>query len=59
MKEVLMMFMIFDAGGILVGMVTQYGGKYTTILETLEDADFTVKFLEEKSQITLDIIPNL
>ena len=53
------MFMIFDTGGMLVGMVTQYGGKYTNILETLEDADFTVKFLEEKSQITLDITPNL
>lgn len=54
-----MMFMIFDADGTIVGMITQYGGKYTTILETLEDAGFTVKFLEEKSQITLDITPNL
>lgn len=53
------MFMIFDAAGILVGTVTLYGGKYTTILETLEDADYTVKFLEEKFQITVDKTPNL
>lgn len=53
------MFMIFNGDGILVGMVTQYGAKYTNILETLEDVDFTVKFLEDKSQITLDIIPDL
>lgn len=40
------MFAIFDAEGTLVGMVTLNGAQYTTILDTLESADYRVRMID-------------
>lgn len=45
------MFMVFNMEGALVAMVTLYGGEYTNILEILEDARYTVKFLDNENQV--------
>lgn len=40
------MFAIFDAEGTIVGVLTLNGVKYTTILDTLEDADYRVRLID-------------
>ena len=48
MKEVLIMYLFFDADGIICGMVTLHGSQATTILETLEHEGYSVVFVDDK-----------
>lgn len=48
MKEVLIMYLFFDADGIICGTVTLHGSQATTILETLEHEGYSVMFVDDK-----------
>lgn len=40
------MFAIFDAEGTIVGVLTLNGVKYSTIVDTLEGADYRIRMID-------------